>query len=212
MSSRIESISLDRLVGHPDNANVQSKANFGKLVRNIERSGRYEPLVVRPCPGRAGYYQIINGHHRRRALGELGYTAADCIVWDVDDEQADILLATLNRLGGSDQLAKKLKLLGRLNRKLGSRELAKLIPHTKRQIERLSSLRMPSKPADIDAKYFANPMVFFLDDRQQEAVEKALELASRDAVEKTRAARRAAALVRLARSFTEQGAADSVGR
>jgi ParB-like chromosome segregation protein Spo0J len=203
---------LDRLVAHPDNANVQSKANFGKLVRNIERSGRYEPLVVRPCPGRAGYYQIINGHHRRRALTELGYTAADCVVWDVDDEQVDILLATLNRLGGSDQLGKKLQLLERLNKRSGSRELARLLPQSKGQIERLTSLRMPSKPADIDAKYFAHPMVFFLDDRQQEVVEKALQLASRDSVEKTRAARRAGALVRLARFFAEQGAADSGGQ
>ncbi|MHC4624131.1 MAG: ParB/RepB/Spo0J family partition protein, partial [Planctomycetota bacterium] len=87
MRNSVHSIALDKLASHPDNPNRQSKANFAKLVRNIARTGRYEPLIVRPHPEKEGYYQIINGHHRRRALSELGYEAADCIVWDVDDEQ-----------------------------------------------------------------------------------------------------------------------------
>lgn len=201
MTNSVKSIALDKLVAHPDNPNEQSKMNFAKLIRNIEKTGRYEPLIVRPCPAKAGSYQIINGHHRCHALMRLGYEAADCVVWDIDDEETDILLATLNRLGGSDVLDKKLKLLARLNRRLDSRELAKLLPQTKKQIERLMNLKMPSSPAKMEAKSLANPNVFFLDDKQQQTVERALSLAKQDRQEKTKAARNAAALTCVAQYF-----------
>ena len=200
-ANSIQSIPMAKLVAHPDSPNEQSKANFARLVRNIERTGRYEPLVVRPSPENPGCYQIINGHHRRQALARLGHDAADCIVWDIDDEQTDILLATLNRLGGTDALSKKLRLLRRLNNRHSPGEIAKLIPQTRQQIERLMNLRMPRRPAEINAKSLANPVVFFLDDEQQRVVEQALSVAGQDKEEKTKAARRAAALTRVSEHF-----------
>jgi len=201
MTNSIISIAMDKLVAHPDNPNRQSKVNFTKLLRNIERTGRYEPLLVRPCPNKPGLYQIINGHHRCHALTRLGHKAADCIVWDIDDQQTDILLATLNRLGGTDQLDKKLKLLKRLKKKLDTGQLARLIPQTRKQIERLTNLKLPRAPAKIDVAAFANPLVFFLTDKQKQIVDEALSLAAPNAKEKTTAARNAAALTHIAESF-----------
>jgi len=201
MTNSIESIALDKLIDHPDNPNRQSKVNFGKLVRNIERTGRYEPLIVRPCPDKAGYFQIINGHHRCHALAKLGYKTADCIVWDIDDEETDILLATLNRLGGSDELSKKLKLLKQLSKRLEAGKLAKLLPQTAKQIERLTNLKMPSAPTKINANCFANPLVFFVNDKQQERIEKALSLVEEPKAEMTKAMKRAAALAQIAGHF-----------
>jgi len=207
----ISRIAIDKLVAHPDNPNRMSKANFAKLVRNIERTGRYEPLLVRPLPRAAepqpqpeqrsasggcatrpgaagrqknGHFQIINGHHRWQALAQLGWQTCDAIVWDIDDKQTDILLATLNRLGGSDVLEKKLALLKRLNKKMAVRELAKLLPQTAKQIERLASLA--SGHSSLVAQgtgdknrvtAFLNPLVFFVNDKQQQIVENALSLA-----------------------------------
>lgn len=197
MTNSVQSIALDKLVAHPDNPNRMSKANFAKLVRNIKLSGRYEPLIVRPIRrlslvardsghealvtgyGPRDCFQIINGHHRYNALAHLGYKQADAIVWDVDDEQADILLATLNRLSGSDELDKKLKLLKRLNKKTEAGQLAKLLPQTAKQIERLVNLRRLTVPAKIDAKSFATPLVFFVSDSQQQIIENALSRAER---------------------------------
>ena len=199
MASAIQSILLEKLVAHPDNPNRMSTATFSKLVRNIKRTGRYEPIVVRPHPQRGNCFQIINGEHRCRALAKLGYKTADCVVWDIDDEQTDILLATLNRLGGTDELGKKLELLKRLNKRMESGELSKLLPQTAKQIERLTNLKMPSTPAE--TKSFSNPMVFFVDDTQQEVIEKALSTAQEAGDEKTKAAKRAAALARIAGEF-----------
>ena len=208
MTNSIESIGLGKLDFHPDNPNRQSRVNFAKLVRNIERTGRYEPLIVRPCPDKADYFQIINGHHRCHALAKLGHKSADCIVWDIDNEETDILLATLNRLGGSDELVKKLKLLKRLSKRLEAGKLAKLLPQTARQIERLTNLKRPSAPAQINAKCFANPLVFFVNDKQQERIEKALSLVestgrltAEPKAEMTKAAKRAAALAQIAGHF-----------
>jgi len=203
MASSIKSIPMEKLIAHPDNPNRMSKSNFTKLVRNIARSGRYEPIVVRPHPQRAGCYQIINGHHRCEALAKLGHKQVDAVVWDIDDEQTDILLATLNRLGGSDELTKKLKLLERLNKNIASERLAKLIPYTRSQIERLTNLKRPAVPVRTNAKAFANPMVFFVNDMQERMIKEALSLAEGTAVrgQGSRAERNAAALAKIAEHY-----------
>jgi hypothetical protein len=221
--STIQSIALDRLIAHPNNPNRMSSTNFAKLVRNIEQTGRYEPLIVRPyrekprhsrrgkaaprhCertkasvpsndnenqessiehlgvepkpPGGSienrARFQIINGYHRWQALKQLGYKRADVIVWDVDDDQADVLLATLNRLAGCDELSRKISLLKKLSKKMNARELSKLIPQTPGQIKRLVNLRIPKSPAKIAPDKFANPLVFFVTDEQKKVVEEAL--------------------------------------
>jgi len=200
IQNRVSSIPIDKLTAHPGNPNRMSKRNFARLVRNIERTGRYEPLVVRR---RGDCFQIINGHHRCRALKQLGCETADAVVWDVDDAEADILLSTLNRLGGSDVLEKKLALLERLNRNMHAREMAKLLPFTRSQIERLKNLKVPSVPANISVKSFAAPMVFFLSAEQQQIVARALASVRESQNEKTKAAGNAAALTYIAQSFIE---------
>ena len=209
IENRVSRIALDKLVAHPDNPNRMSKTNFAKLVRNIERTGRYEPLVVRPCPSaslrtspqknchscpasvcgvnssrnpdddRMSCFQIINGHHRWQALRELGYKTADAIVWDIDDQDADILLATLNRLGGSDILEKKLALLKRLNQRMEVGKLAKLLPLRAGQIERLTELTISNCRTAIENRKskILNPLVFFVNGEQQKTIENALSLA-----------------------------------
>lgn len=201
MSATIRTIALDRLVPHPDNPNRMSRANLEKLVRNIERTGRYEPLVVRPCPGREEFFQILNGRHRCEALRRLGRTAADVIVWDVDDEQADILLATLNRLGGRDILENKLALLRRLTRRIPVRKLARLLPGTLGQIERLTASQPVCQATARKAGAFAKAMVFFVDDGQLQRIEEALSAADQATQGRSRAGKRAAALAQIAAEF-----------
>ncbi len=201
MAISIQAILLDKLIAHPDNPNRMSKANLAKLVRNIDQTGQYEPIIVRLHPQSKGCFQIINGEHRCKALAKLGYKKVNSIVWDVDDEQADILLATLNRLVGTDQVDKKLALLKRLNKKIKAGELAKFLPATAKQIERLVNLKRPRQPANINPQSFANPMVFFVNDAQQETIENALSLAQESGSEKTKALRRAAALAHIAGEF-----------
>ncbi len=202
MSTRIRQIPLEKLVPHPGSPNRMSRASFEKLVRNIEQTGRYEPLVVRPCPKRHGFFQIINGRHRCEALRRLGHQTADVIVWTVDDQQTDILLATLNRLQGRDTLEKKLDLLQRLSITTAIPRLTKLLPQTRGQLERLVGARPPARAKSPKADAFAIPVVFCVDPRQEQTIEDALAHAAASLpVGQTRAAQRAAALMCLARDF-----------
>lgn len=198
IKNQLMSIPIDKLIDHPGNPNQMSKRNFARLVRNIERTGHYEPLIVRR---QGGCFQIINGYYRCRALKHLGYQTVDAVVWNVDDTEADLLLYTLNRLSGSDVLEKKLALLDRINCNLDAHEMTKLLPFTRSQIEKLRNIKVPSAPARISTKSFAVPMVFFLSADQQEIVTKALASARESQNEKTQAARNAAALTEIAKCF-----------
>lgn len=201
MENQIQKVPIEKLIAHPDNPNRMSKKIFAKLVRNIERTGRYEPIVVRP---KGDCFEILNGHHRVKALQQLGFKTADVVVWDVDDKQADILLTTLNRLSGSDVLDKKLALLNRLSGRMEIRKLAKLLPQSATQINRLTKMRRPTMPANLNRRNLAAPLVFFLDNEQQRVVKEALSLAQQDGGEKTRAQKNAAALTRIAQCFVER--------
>jgi ParB family chromosome partitioning protein len=201
----IKTIVLSKLLAHPDNPNVMSDATFHKLIRNIERTGLYEPIVVRPHPKEKDHFEIINGHHRVKALERLGRKEADCVVWDVDDEQTAILLTTLNRLAGSDTLAKKIELLKKLTERMGTAQLAKLLPQTAKQIERLTNLKLTVIPLKAQAEQFAIPLVFFVTKQQQEIIESALSTFENRISnnEMKKAQRRAAGITKIASQFME---------
>jgi ParB family chromosome partitioning protein len=201
----IKTIVLSKLIVHPDNPNSMSDSTFRKLVRNIERTGLYEPIVVRPHPNKKEYFQIINGHHRVKALEQIGRKEADCVVWDVDDGETSILLTTLNRLAGSDTPAKKIELLKKLTERMGTAQLAKLLPQTAKQIERLTNLKLNSVPIKLNADSFAVPLVFFVTKQQQEIIENALSSVENQVsrIEMTKAQRRAGAITKLASQFME---------
>jgi len=212
MSTKIRRIPLDKLVPHPGNPNRMSRANFEKLVRNIERTARYEPLVVRPCPGQRDYFQIIHGQHRCAALRRLGHETAEVVVWNMDDEQTDILLATLNRLQGRDTLDKKLALVRRLSATAEIRKLAGLLPQTRGQLDRLVNARPLARNPSEKPGVFAKPMVFFVDPTQEHAIEAALARATTGPSHgQTRALRKATALTSIARCFLDRSEPGATG-
>jgi ParB-like chromosome segregation protein Spo0J len=134
-------LELDQLHAHPMNANVCDKDVLDKLERNIKRSRTYPPLVVRPLTKKeGGGFQIIDGHHRKMVLERLGYTKALCVVWDVTAREADVALATLNRLHGTDDPRKRAQLLDHLNQTIPLEQLAGIMPENLAELE--DSLKM----------------------------------------------------------------------
>lgn len=203
MATVIQRIPLSKLLGHPANANRMSSANFRKLKANIEKTKLYEPLIVRRHKDKKGCFEILNGHHRCKALGQLGHSLADCVIWDVDDSQAEVLLLTLNRLCGSDDVDKKIELLKSLNKKLNSSRLAKLLPQTKDQIEKLVNMEVPKLPVDVAGICFANPLVFFVNDMEKRIIENAIALASDEKGKLTRAQANTMAVVKIAEHYID---------
>ena len=127
----LQSIPLSALHSHPANPNVMPPERCATLRAHIARSGRYPPLIVRP---RAAGFQILDGHWRRDALVAEGYTHADCLVWDVDDAEALLLLATLNRLAGEDNPGQRARLLAELAADASLAELAVWLPESEAEL------------------------------------------------------------------------------
>jgi ParB family chromosome partitioning protein len=158
----------NKLHPHPDNANRMSKAKFNMLIRHIETTGQYEPLVVRKHPTQENAWQILNGHHRLRALRQLKHTGADCVVFAADDAQARLYLLNLNRLVGRDNVYKKAKLIEQLCRAYTPRDLAKRVVDSKTAIEKLNALSQNQ----------LLPMTFFMTEAQHALITAAFEKAS----------------------------------
>ena len=196
---QILQIEISRLIAHPDNPNRMDDECFDKLVGHIGRSGNYEPVIVRVHPERAEDYQIINGHHRTKALRELGNSYANCIVWDVDDGEAGVLLATLNRLSGADSIVKRSELVERLSRKIDAEALASMLPENLKDLQRLKAIAGKTPKPLARHTALLNCMVFFLDDQQNRIVEDALKEAIDPGLKGTRAQKKAWAIVEVLR-------------
>ena len=175
-------IPLLLLVPHPENSNFMNAETTKKLRRHIERTGRYEPLIVRPHPGEKGKFQVVNGHNRLLVLRALNYQTAHCIVWNLNDDQTRLYLATLNRLSGSDVPERRAALLENLLTTFDINELTTLLPDDRKQIEelkRLSRIELDElTPRAVTEERFVVPVIldFLLEESEVKEVNLALDL------------------------------------
>jgi len=70
-----------------------TEEELAELAESIKERGLIHPLVVRPVEGG---YEIISGHQKKRALEKLGRETAPCIVKELTDEEAEIMLLDAN--------------------------------------------------------------------------------------------------------------------
>jgi ParB-like chromosome segregation protein Spo0J len=196
MKNKVVLIELEKLLAHPMSANVMSKATFKKLAGHIERTGNYEPLVVRRHPKKKGCFEILNGHCREKVLEQLNYKSAECVVWKADDEEALMLLATLNRLRGKDLLESKAAVVKKLNKTIDDKILAGMIPESRGGIAKLRNVSAARKIKINKGKSFMSPVVFFLDEEQKRFVEKAIGAATAG-MNGTAAQKRSAGIIKI---------------
>jgi ParB family transcriptional regulator, chromosome partitioning protein len=137
---KIQEIPVELLLEHPENSNFMNAETTQKLRLHIEQTGIYEPLTVRSHPSEEGKFQVVNGHNRLRVLRALKYEKANCIVWNLDDQQTRLYLATLNRLSGKDIPERRANLLDSLLQSFHIDQLTSLLPDDKKQIEQLERL------------------------------------------------------------------------
>ena len=203
-------VPLDDLRPHPLNSNVMSEDLREKLKAHIRRTGRYPFLVVRPHPEEPGHYQVLDGHHRVEILRELGHAEARCDVWQVDDREAKLLLATLNRLQGQDVPIRRAELLHELLGEMSLDDLAGLLPETDKQLEELHALlefpaeeiaALLEEQAEEAEKVLPRVMSFVVTPEQEQLIEQAVEMASDGVAGRDRKAR---GLTILAKRFMEE--------
>jgi len=99
----LRQIPLADLRDAPLNANRLAPEKYVQLVASIRRLGFVVPIVARD--DEEGGFEIVDGHHRVRAVREIGELAAiPTVVLEADEDPALAALA-LNRLRGETDLA-----------------------------------------------------------------------------------------------------------
>lgn len=88
-------IPCDKLKDHPLRLNNYDEIHLRELEISISRHGIFNPLLVRPA--QEGYFEILSGHYRLRAVLRLGWQSCPAtIIIDCDDIAAKALLLTSN--------------------------------------------------------------------------------------------------------------------
>lgn len=72
-----------------------SRQKLSELADSISANGLLSPVIVRPMPNE-GTYQILAGHNRTAAAKLAGLTTIPCIVREVDDDIAIMILTDTN--------------------------------------------------------------------------------------------------------------------
>ncbi|RLF66033.1 MAG: hypothetical protein DRN30_02875 [Thermoplasmata archaeon] len=99
---RIEEIEIEKLIENPKNPNKMTKKDYNSLKKEIEKRGFIVPIIV---SDRGEKYFILDGHHRVKALKELGYKTVKAIVLEnLTEEQEHYLSINLNKLRGTFEL------------------------------------------------------------------------------------------------------------
>lgn len=208
---QVRMVRVQDLIAHPLNANVLPEDMREKLAAHIRSSGRYPHLIVRPHPKQDGKYEVLDGHHRLLVLKDLGHAEARCDVWDVNDREAKLLLATLNRLEGQDLPIRRAQLLHELLGEMNLSDLAGLLPESEKQLEELHSLlefpaddiaALLEAQAEEAEKVLPRVLYFVVTPDQEQLIEKAVEGASDGTPGRDRKAR---GLTNLAARFLREG-------
>ena len=72
---------------------VKEDESFNELKDSIKANGLLNPLIVRK---KDNTYELISGHRRKLALEKIGCLEADCIVKELDDDNAIIAMVDSN--------------------------------------------------------------------------------------------------------------------
>lgn len=77
-----------------NNFSKMSDEDYEEFKESIKTVGIINPLTVRQI---TGGFEILAGHNRKRALEELGILKAPCIIKEVDDIEASVIMAVSNK-------------------------------------------------------------------------------------------------------------------
>jgi len=87
-------IPCGKLKDHPLRLNNYDEMYVRELEISISCHGLFNPLLVRPASD--GYFEILSGHYRLRAVLRLGWQSCPATIIDCDDIAAKALLLTSN--------------------------------------------------------------------------------------------------------------------
>lgn len=93
----------------------------------------YPSLIVTPKKEK---FLLLDGWHRFCIAKELGWDKVWCEIWEMEEKQQNLLLATLNRLRGVDDTKKRVVLISSLFQEFGEDKdlLLRLLPESEKSL------------------------------------------------------------------------------
>lgn len=97
----IDTLPLDRLRSYSKHPfKIRQGERMAELVESILDQGILVPLIVRLHPEERGCYEILAGHHRYAAAEQAGLLDLPCIIKNVDDDMAALIVVESNKQRG----------------------------------------------------------------------------------------------------------------
>ena len=94
-AEKVEEIDISKITDFPDHPfKVQNDDKMKEMVKSIKEYGVIVPVLVRPK--KDGSYEMISGHRRKMACELAGINKIRCIVKDLSDDEATILMVDSN--------------------------------------------------------------------------------------------------------------------
>lgn len=94
-AEKVEEIDINKIADFPNHPfKVQDDDKMDEMVKSVKQYGVILPVIVRPKDD--GTYEMISGHRRKRACELAGIKQIRCIVKDLSDDQAVILMVDSN--------------------------------------------------------------------------------------------------------------------
>ena len=205
----VRSLPVDQLVEAPFNPNRMDAAMAGRLSESIDRFGVVQNLVVRQTG--EDQYEVLSGNQRLSLLAERGITEVPCVVVEVDDIQARLLMQALNRVQGDDDIGLKAELIREVLQSIDQEDVLSLLPESAASLAALSSMGEANMAEHLQAWDKAQAarlshMTFQLSRDQVEVVDEAMEIVMAgvpDDVERSNPNRRGNALYELCRIYMQ---------
>lgn len=148
-------VDIGEIHPNPWNYRGMSEAMFEKEVTSIRTYGYIRPILVRKRA--AGGFEIIDGEHRWKATGSLGFERIEVDdLGDIDDRTAKKLTVVLNETHGDVRYDDLSKLIAELDAQGGHEDLLKELPFPDAELKALLALT--------DVPEYTAPEVTDLDD------------------------------------------------
>lgn len=94
-AEKVEEINISRIKDFPNHPfKVINDEKMQEMVKSVKEYGVILPVIVRPKED--GTYEMISGHRRKRACELAGIKQIRCIVKDLTDDEATILMVDSN--------------------------------------------------------------------------------------------------------------------
>jgi ParB/RepB/Spo0J family partition protein len=114
---RVLNLPMASLHEAPGNPNHMEAKELEALGAAMKAKGFLQPVLVRPL--KEGWYEIVDGHHRKRAAEKLGMTEIPCVVKAMNDADALMVRVGMNKIRGELDLGEVGRIFEQLHETVG---------------------------------------------------------------------------------------------